>query len=257
MLILGINAGGLKAVVDRVVKVEGARIVVVAPDRERSATGHAISIYRPVEVTEIYSDEKITMFAAGGTPADCVKLAVEGLLKETPDLIISGINRGPNLGIDVFYSGTVSAALEGALMGIKSIAVSAGSYGDSNYKAAADFAVGFGLRMLKNEHYPSLVNINVPAVSKESIEGVAITRLGIHTYVGNAFKRRIDPKGRWWFWLGGSGVERDKIDDTDFSAMKRNLISVTPLCTDLTDYQGIRHLSLSKNQYSVIEEWES
>jgi 5'-nucleotidase len=252
----GINAEGLRALIDRALAVDGARILVVAPDRERSASGHAISIHQPVEVIEIRSDQKIKMFAAGGTPADCVKLAVEGILEETPDLIISGINRGPNLGTDVFYSGTVSAALEGALMGIKSIAVSVGAFENVDYSLAADFAVSFGLKMLSGQDYPFLVNINVPAVPGESVAGIAITRLGIQTY-RDVFKKRVDPKGRCWFWLSGSRVEQDEIDDTDVCAIRRNLISVTPLGTDLTDYKGIHQLSLTNNSYSVIVESES
>ncbi len=252
----GINADGLRALIGRALAVDGVKILVVAPDRERSASGHAISIHQPVELIEMRSNDKITMYAAGGTPADCVKLAVEGVLEEAPDLIISGINRGPNLGTDVFYSGTVSAALEGALMGIKSIAVSAGAFENVDYSLAADFAVSFGLKMASGQNYPSFVNINVPAVPKESVGGIAITRLGIQMYK-HVFKKRVDPKGRCWFWLSGSRVEEDEIDDTDVCAIRRNLISVTPLGTDLTDYKGIHRLSLTNNNYSVIVESES
>lgn len=239
----GINADGLRALIDRALGVEGLEILVVAPDRERSASGHAISIHQPIEVEEIPTGKKrLRMFSASGTPADCVKLAIDGISEKPPDILISGVNRGPNLGIDVFYSGTVSAALEGALLGIRSIAVSVGAFENVDYSLASDFAIRFGLEMIKDKSWPFLVNINVPAVPRSCVAGVAVTRLGIQTYK-DVFQKRFDPKGRCWFWLGGSLLERDRLDDTDICAVKRNLISITPLKTDLTDERGIRSLS--------------
>ncbi|HHW17559.1 MAG TPA: 5'/3'-nucleotidase SurE [Firmicutes bacterium] len=239
----GINADGLRALVERALEIDGLEILVVAPDRERSASGHAISIHQPIEVREIDTGERrLRMFAASGTPADCVKLAVDGILEGRPDLLISGVNRGPNLGTDVFYSGTVSAALEGALLGVKSVAVSVGAFENIDYGLAAEFALRLGLEMTRGDGWPNLVNVNVPAVPRELVAGVAITRLGIQSY-RDTFKKRFDPKGRCWFWLGGVTVDRDEPDDTDTCAIRRNLISVTPLKVDLTDYTGIEALS--------------
>lgn len=239
----GVEARGLWALVERAQSCSGLDVTVVAPDRERSATGHAISIHQPIEVREIGAHSAgARVYAASGTPADCVKLAVEGIMERPPDFLISGINRGPNLGTDVFYSGTVSAALEGALLGIKSMAVSLTAFENLDYAAAADFAVEQVLAAAGDPSWPSLVNVNVPAVPRESLSGVAITRLGVQIY-RDAFKRREDPRGRHWYWLSGTLVERDEIDDSDTCAIKRNLISITPLRTDLTDAGGIEALS--------------
>lgn len=239
----GVGARGLWALVERARLCSGMQVTVVAPDRERSATGHAISVHQPIEVCDI-SDAggSVKVFSASGTPADCVKLAVEGILDEPPDLLISGINRGPNLGTDVFYSGTVSAALEGALLGIKSMAVSLTAFQNLDYSAAADFAIEQALSAAEDPSWPKLVNVNVPAIPRDAIAGVAITRLGVQTY-RDAFKRREDPRGRCWYWLSGTLVEKDEIDDTDTCAVRRNLISITPLSTDLTDMRGIDALA--------------
>lgn len=244
----GVNADGLWALIHRAGEVPGLEVLVVAPDRERSASGHAISIHQPIEVREIRSqslqdlDGRIRVYAASGTPADCVKLAIQGLMDGLPDFVISGINRGPNLGTDVFYSGTVSAAMEGVLLGVKSMAVSMTAFENLDYRTAAEFAVLQALRAVADPDWPWLINVNVPAVSNESLSGVAITRLGVQTY-RDAFVKRTDPKGRDWFWLSGTPVDREEVDDTDTCAIGRNLISVTPLVTDLTDQSGIEALS--------------
>ncbi len=239
----GVNADGLRALIDKVREVPHLSAFVVAPDRERSATGHAISIHHPIELRELPSDdERIKIYAASGTPADCVKLAIQGLMDDPPDFIVSGINRGPNLGTDVFYSGTVSAAMEGALLGVKSMAVSVTAFENLDYRVAADFAVEQAMLAGADPGWPSLVNVNVPALSGDSVAGVAITRLGVQTY-RDAFTRRTDPKGRAWFWLSGTLVDQEELNDTDACAIRRNLISVTPLLTDLTDPGGISSLA--------------
>lgn len=239
----GINAQGLRTLVERAQECPGISVTVVAPDRERSATGHAISIHQPIDLREVeFGIAGARVFTTSGTPADCVKLAIQGVLEERPDFLISGINRGPNLGTDVFYSGTVSAALEGALLGVKSMAVSLTAFENLDYTAAADFAIEQALAAVSDPSWPLLVNVNVPAVPKESIAGVAITRLGVQTYK-DALRRREDPRGRCWYWLSGVLVESEVTDDTDSCAIKRNLISVTPLRVDLTDTRGIQTLA--------------
>ncbi|MGI6631485.1 MAG: 5'/3'-nucleotidase SurE [Bacillota bacterium] len=245
----GVNSAGLWALIERARSCSGVQVTVVAPDRERSATGHAISIHQPIEVCEIESEDGERVYSASGTPADCVKLAVEGLMNEPPDFLISGINRGPNLGTDVFYSGTVSAALEGALLGVKSMAVSLTAFENLDYTAAADFAIQQALAASRDPSWPRLVNVNVPAIAREKLAGVAITRLGVQTY-RDAFKRREDPRGGCWFWLSGTLVEKEEVDDTDTCAIKRNLISITPLLTDLTDKDGIASLAGRSFPYS-------
>ncbi|HHY75494.1 MAG TPA: 5'/3'-nucleotidase SurE [Firmicutes bacterium] len=239
----GINAPGLWALVERAVKNRDIHVTVVAPDRERSATGHAISIHQPIDLKEVPFDcPRARVFATSGTPADCVKLAVEGIMEEKPDFLISGINRGPNLGTDVFYSGTVSAALEGALLGVKSMAISLAAFENLDYSVAADFAIEQALCAANEEAWPILVNVNVPAISKESIAGVAITRLGVLVYK-DAINKREDPLGRQWYWISGVVVDNGEVNDTDICAIRRNLISITPLRVDLTDLSGIENLS--------------
>jgi len=239
----GVNADGLRALIDKVKELEGHTALVVAPDRERSACGHGISIHHPIEVKELPSDDpRVKVYSASGTPADCVKLAVAGLMDSPPDFVISGVNRGPNLGTDVFYSGTVSAAMEGALLGIRSMAVSVTAFENLDYRVAADFAVEQAILAAADPGWPLLVNVNVPAVSGDSVSGVAITRLGVQLYQ-DAFRKRTDPMGREWYWLSGTLVDVCEIDDTDACAIRRNVISVTPLLTDLTDYNGISALA--------------
>ncbi len=244
----GVNADGLRALIRKACEIPGLEVFAVAPDRERSASGHAISIHQPIEVREVTSleigspDGHARVYAASGTPADCVKLAIQGLMDVPPDFIISGINRGPNLGTDVFYSGTVSAAMEGALLGVKSMAISVTAFENVDYRMAAEFAVEQARLAVPDTGWPWLVNVNVPAVSKESLSGVAITTLGVQTY-RDAFTKRTDPRGRDWFWLSGTLIDHEELNDSDTCAIRRNLISVTPLVTDLTDRGGIGSLS--------------
>jgi 5'-nucleotidase len=239
----GIESQGLWSLARKAMTYKDFEVFIVAPDRERSGSGHAISIHRPIEIRKVDKRyERVTAFSTSGTPADCVKLAVEGLMDRKPDLVLSGINRGPNLGTDVFYSGTVSAAMEGALLGIRSVAVSVTSFEDVNYEVAAEFAVDFVRTISTSKSFPKLVNINVPSVDADSIAGVAVTRLGVQTY-RDTFSKRIDPQGRTWYWLGGTLVEGNFVDDTDTCAIQRNLISITPLLTDLTDVSSIEMVS--------------
>ncbi|HHY45469.1 MAG TPA: 5'/3'-nucleotidase SurE [Firmicutes bacterium] len=250
----GVHAPGLWALVERAVKHPEIEVVVIAPDRERSATGHAISIHQPIDLREVpFDSPRAKVYASSGTPADCVKLAIEGVMEEKPDFLISGINRGPNLGTDVFYSGTVSAALEGALLGVKSMAISLTAFENLDYTAAAEFAIEQALCAAHDSAWPALVNVNVPAIPRESIAGVAITRLGVQTYK-DAIKRREDPRGRHWYWLSGVLVENGEIDDTDTCAVRRNLISITPLRVDLTDVRGIDALSRCAFRWPPDEE---
>lgn len=221
-----------------------AEVDVVAPDRERSATGHGITVDQPLRA------ERISMFdgrawAVNGTPADCVKLAISCLLKERPDLVIAGINRGPNLGIDVLYSGTVSGALEGLISGIAALAVSVTDYHSPDYRYAASFTRKLAPLVLENGFCrDSLLNINVPSLPPEQIRGVKVTRLGNRKYV-NCFETRTDPRGRAYYWLGGDVI--DVIDDssemdTDVATIRENMVSITPIHIDLTNYRALNIL---------------
>jgi 5'-nucleotidase len=206
------------------------RISIVAPDRERSATGHAITMSQPLRV--IVRDEQLNHWMVDGTPADCVKLAVEYILKDNPpDLIISGINRGSNLGNDVLYSGTVSAALEGFFCQIPSLAVTA------------------KVQLLRELAEKTVLNINFPVLSKDKFKGVKFTKLGKRIY-RNVFEARQDLRGQTYFWLGGDLVEMEQPMDTDIKAVDEGFISITPLNPDLTNYDYLNQ-ELSKHVESL------
>lgn len=218
-------------------------VTVVCPDRERSATGHGLTIHQPIraeQVTSIFTDQ-VQAWACSGTPSDCIKLALGALLDSPPDFVLSGINQGPNLGTDVLYSGTVSAAMEGVIEGITSIAFSYASFTNSQFQPAADFAQGFLHHLIENPlSQPMLLNVNVPDLPIDQIKGVAITRQGIRRY-HDIFEKRIDPRGKTYYWLAGEVME-DLEDEwaadtqilTDVQAMRQNLITITPLQYNLT-----------------------
>ncbi|KUK53673.1 MAG: 5'-nucleotidase SurE [Desulfotomaculum sp. 46_296] len=237
----GIYARGLSALV-RGLKDLG-EIYVVAPDRERSATGHSITVYRPLRVKKVsMSDFGVAAsWAVDGTPSDCVKLAVEDLLPNPPDIILSGINQGPNLGTDVLYSGTVSAAIEGFISGFPAIAVSLASFTDRDFSRAGDFTHTL-VTTLEKVDFPQnfLLNVNVPVGGEQ--KGVKITRLGNRRYI-NIFEKRTDPRGRIYYWMAGDLLDKEENSEgTDVSAVKNNYISITPLHLDLSDYSTIDNL---------------
>lgn len=247
----GIYAAGLAALWSALR--DFAEVVVVAPDRERSATGHGITVDQPLRAKSVAMFDDSRAWVVNGTPADCVKLGVHCLLDRKPDLVISGINRGANLGIDVLYSGTVSAALEGLILGIPAVAVSVTDYQNPDYKYAASFTGKLVPRLLEaGFDKDTLLNINVPSLSPEEIQGCKITKLGQRKYV-NSFEKRTDPRGRSYYWLGGDVVdvinESSKID-TDVAAIKESKVSITPIHTDLTNYRAIDNLKELLSEYT-------
>jgi 5'-nucleotidase len=209
---------------------------VVAPDRERSATGHALTLHKPLRLEEVPIEGTASSRCLNGTPADCVKLALGALMVDhMPDLVVSGINRGPNLGVDVIYSGTVSAAVEGTiLLGRPCVAISLASFSDFGYEKGAIFALDL-VRELASRTLPRavLLNVNVPAVEIGDISGVRVTRLGQRRY-NDAFERRVDPRGKVYYWLAGEAEDLYEAPDTDVTAIRDNCISVTPIHYDLT-----------------------
>lgn len=237
----GIQAEGIKAL--RVAMEELGEVTVVAPDRPKSATGHSITVHKPLRVDEIkFRGSSAKGYAVNGTPSDCVKIALEALMPTPPDIVISGINFGPNLGTDVLYSGTVSAALEGVINDVPGIAISLASHEKEDYRLAADFAKII-VRAVVREGLPAetLLNVNVPPVDGENIKGVAITKLGKRRYQ-NIFEKRLDPRGKVYYWMGGEVRDLDVEPDTDIAAIKRNEISVTPILFDVTHYPLIDFL---------------
>lgn len=234
----GIHAPGIQYLSQKIFEAGCYRISIFAPDRERSAIGHAITMHRPlrVEKVDFLHNPELTGWAVNGTPSDCVKLAVEAILEEKPDLIISGINQGSNLGTDVLYSGTVSAAVEGLIMGIPSIAVSLTDRGDSScYNFAADFICRLIPGLIRNSILPAtLINVNVPA-AVDRIRGAKVTSLGSRRY-RNIFEKRVDPRGMFYYWLAGELVDDDPEDeDSDTKAIRDGFISVTPIHFSLTN----------------------
>lgn len=224
-------------------------VYVVAPDRERSATGHKITMHRPLRVKEWhYPGTVSTGWAVDGTPADCVKLGLEALLTEPPDLVISGINQGPNLGTDVLYSGTVSAAIEGTINQIPSIAISLASYEYRDFSFAAGLIKELVHSLGKKLSEKTLLNINVP-VGKP--RGIKVTRTGHRRYV-NIFDKRIDPRGRVYYWMAGEPFDLDEDDPgTDVWAVKEGFASITPIQFDLTNHYVMEEFKVLVNDLAM------
>lgn len=230
----GVYSPGIRALAQALKKIPGSKVITVAPSSEKSAASHSLTLHRPLRVEKIGPQE----YAVDGTPADAVTLAVHQILDKRPDLLVSGINQGANLGEDVHYSGTVSAALEGAIMGIPSIAVSLIRNGKPlRHDKAAAFAVKLARKVLK-EGLPKgvVLNVNVPNLPAGRIKGHEFTILGKHNY-GDVIVEKIDPRGRPYFWIGGNPNVFENIPDSDCNAYRKNRISVTPIQVDLTDYK--------------------
>ncbi len=246
----GILASGIQALMEAISEI--GEVFIVAPDRERSATGHGITVHQPLRV-EVVDFPQAKGWAVSGTPADCVKIAVEALLPAKPDLVIAGINLGSNLGTDVLYSGTVSAAIEGVISGIPSLAVSLDSHTlTADFSYAAKFIKKVAPLMTGKGLTPdTLLNINFPNLDEKDVKGVRVTRLGTRRYA-NVFEARQDPRGRTYYWMGGQVQdEPESINDPDIDigAVRQGMVSVTPIHFDLTNYyiiDQIKKLSISK-----------
>ena len=260
----GIFAQGIRTLANTLAEA-GHEVIVVCPDRERSATGHGLTLHKPIRAEEINSvfDARIKAWACSGTPSDCVKLALGALLNHPPDLVLSGINHGPNLGTDVLYSGTVSAAMEGVIENLSGIAFSLASFAASEFQPAANVAKTLVDYIAQHPlEEPTLLNVNIPPVSEKEIQGVVFTRQGIRRYV-DLFEKRVDPRGKTYYWLAGEVVEDDGDGDldslpkwgldlphlewlhevsTDVQAVRNHFISITPLQYNLSNVTGLANL---------------
>ncbi|BBE29871.1 5'-nucleotidase SurE [Tepiditoga spiralis] len=218
-------------------------VFVVAPDVERSATGHAITVRNPLWAKDVMVNNKLFGKAVNGTPADCVKLGLEAIHKDINiDLVISGINRGPNLGTDVLYSGTVSAAIEGAMNGYPSIAVSSADFTNPNYETAAKIILDIIEKFdFKTVPEFTTLNINVPSISYDEIKGIKITRQSKRRY-DDYFEARKDPFGNTYYWMLGNVVEDDNNNNSDYLAVNENYVSITPLTVFLTKKDYMKEL---------------
>jgi 5'-nucleotidase len=226
----GVHAAGLHALAAALDEL--GEVYVVAPDREQSAVGHALTLHRPLRVAQVGERR----FAVNGTPSDCVNLAVLGLLPERPVLVAAGVNHGSNLGDDVTYSGTVSAAMEGTLLGVPSMAVSQSDAGADGFEGAAAVSRLVASRVLV-EGLPAktLLNVNVPG---GAAGGIRMTRLG-HRVYREKVVREVDPRGQPYYWIGAGPPEWAEDEGSDIAAVERGFASVTPLHLDLTHYGAL------------------
>jgi len=233
----GVHAPGLKILFQQ--SLDLGKTVIVAPEHDNSAASHSLTMSRPLRVREIAEN----IYTINGTPTDCVTIGIGKILPQKPDLVISGINPGPNLGDDVSYSGTVSAAIESTMLGIPSIAVSLAAESEPlHYGTAAAFVARMAKIILeKGLPKDTLLNVNVPNTASEGIEGVAFTRRGRRLY-DDAIKETFDPWGRKHYWIGGGTPSFDAGEDTDSAAISVNKISITPMHLDPTNYEALKFL---------------
>jgi len=242
----GILANGIRALIEALAPCHD--VYVVAPDRERSAAGHSLTLHTPLRVEEVdpkYGAKRCWMTT--GTPGDCVKLAINAILSEDekPDLVISGINHGPNLGADILYSGTVSCAMEGAMMGYPSIATSLASMKNEyeDFKFTAAFVAELINRLDAYKIPPkTILNVNVPGLEKDDIAGIAVTELGNRMFT-DEYEKRTDPRGKIYYWMAGELITEPEDAATDIAAVRNNMISVTPITYEMTRENLMKELS--------------
>jgi len=242
----GINSPGIYSLVKQFIN-EG-NIIVSAPDRQRSASSHSITMHSPISAKKYnFHDLNCEAYSVSGTPVDCVKLGCEKLANNKIDIVLSGINDGANLGDDVIYSGTVSAAIEGAMLGIPSMAISLlSSEGtERDYSIAAKYAYIVYKKFLSSGFTSgTILNMNVPSCSESQIKGIIATSLGNRKYKNN-YEERKDPRGNTYYWLAGDIVKTENGSTTDIYAVENNYVSVTPM-----------HFELTKNSYiDTINSW--
>jgi 5'/3'-nucleotidase len=239
----GITSDGLLALQETLADLD--EIWVVAPDRDQSAVSHSLTLSRPLRIEPVGPRS----YVVDGTPTDCINLAINGILRERPRLVIAGINRGANLGDDITYSGTVSAAMEATLLGVPAIAVSLVGRTQFDFTAAAAFTRRVVMAVLRDPLPPdTLLNINVPERDADQIKGFALTRQGKRRY-SDAIIEKVDPRGKKYYWIGGDQLDFIAAEGTDFSAVHSGLISITPLHLDLTNYASLRALEHLKVQW--------
>ncbi len=217
-------------------------IYMVAPERERTCVAHAVTLHKPLRVREV--SERV--YATNGTPADCVLLGVNTVLPRKPDLVVSGINTGPNMGQDVHYSGTVAAAKEGAFLNIPSMAISICAREKFLFEDAARVAAEI-IEALSSKSMPegTFANVNIPNLPRDMIRGFSVTRLGKRIY-NDIVHERVDPRGGKYYWIGGNGDNYERKRGTDFYAVEKGFISITPLSLDITN---VRSMKVYKNHF--------
>ena len=234
----GYKSKGIQVLINELKKI--AQITVVAPSRNRSGASSSLSLDRSIKVTK----KEDSFYFLSGTPTDCVHIALTGLMQTLPDMVISGINHGPNLGDDTIYSGTVAAAIEGYLLDIPSFAISMGSVNPKHFETAAKVTSDLiKLYNKKKVSSASLLNINVPDIPYDELKGLEVTRLGKRHAAEKAMEKKHTQKESL-YWIGEVGQPNDGGPGTDFYALKNNLVSISPIHPDLTDF---RNIEMTKN----------
>ncbi len=237
----GIYAPGIKALWSAMSEL--GDVTVVAPNRERSAAGHAITLSDPLRVDEVKRGNGFRGFSVDGTPSDCVKIATQALMEHQPDVIVSGINLGSNTGSNIIYSGTVSAATEGTMLNIPSVAVSLNTFGEGDFAGAKTSSKKVVAHVLeKGLPAKTLLNVNVPAVPEDELKGYKVTQQG-NVAFRDRFEKRVDPKGRVYYWMTGKMFDPDEESDMDHNAVLEGYISITPIHYRLTNNDFIDELS--------------
>lgn len=234
----GITSPGIAALI--AVAMELGDVIVVAPDKPQSGMGHAITINQPIRITAVTLYDGVKAYQCTGTPVDCVKIAIDKLLTAKPDLMVSGVNHGSNASINVIYSGTMSAAVEASIDGIKAIGFSLCDYSwDANFEVVKPYMKQIMESVMKNDlPYGTLLNVNMPVPKIGEIKGIKICRQALAKWK-ESFDQRTDPFGRDYFWMTGNFVNMDGGNDTDEWALKEGYISVVPTMFDLTDHRRI------------------
>lgn len=234
----GVYSYGLKALAHEMRKI--GNVYVVAPLSEKSATSHSLTLHRPLRVKRIGVKQT---YAVNGTPTDCVNLALNGLLKERPQIVVSGINNGPNLADDITYSGTVAAAIEATLLGVPAIAISIAGRNKLYYQTAVKIAYKLVKKVITESLPPNvLLNVNVPNLPEHKIKGYRFTRQGKRQY-GDSIIEKVDPRGEKYYWIGGDVLGDKPIKNSDVEAIEEGYISITPIQLDLTAYSFLEKLS--------------
>jgi 5'-nucleotidase len=231
----GYKAAGIKSLIMELKKISD--LIVVAPDRNRSGSSSSLTLDKAVKVSKLNNN----FYYTDGTPTDCVHIALTGLIDFIPDLVISGINHGPNMGDDTIYSGTVAAAMEGYLLNIPSFAVSMGNDNAKNFNTAAKVTVDLINLYNKKKLSPTLLNINIPDVPYNDLKGMEVTRLGKRYEAEPAIKGE-EKDGETFYHIGAAGKPNDSGPGTDFNSIKNNMVSITPIHGDLTDHQKIKNM---------------
>ena len=236
----GIHSSGIYALWD--VAKEFGDVTLVAPNTQKSAVGHGITIADPLYITEIDLGNGFKGSAVSGTPADCVKIGIKKIMLSTPDIVLSGINIGSNLGNNIIYSGTVAAAIEGALAGIPSIAFSIDSFNPNSFETSKD-VVRKVINLILDNNPPigTILNVNIPQCSLEDLKGYKITVQG-KQYFDDNFDARIDPRGRKYYWMVGEMVDHDNNLDCDGIAIKNDYASITPINIEMSNIEYLHQL---------------